>query len=152
MTCAEAARLILEADPQELEGTGDGSLAAHIRGCPQCGAMAQTVLKEEESMAAEMAAAVPMPDIDRLLQEAEASGGGETIPFRRKARRLGLSMIPVAAAAAIVSLLLLPEPQIPGDPYSPPEALPGLGLEVPEGQNVAVLATNNPNITVLWFF
>jgi hypothetical protein len=58
----------------------------------------------------------------------------------------------MAAAAALAALFLGTEPQLPGEPYRPPPETPGLGLEVPEGQNVAVLATNDPDITVLWFF
>lgn len=154
MTCDEAGGMILEGDAHELEGAGEGPLAAHIRDCPRCRGMARAVLDGENALAKEMARLVPMPDLNRLLQEAKASEEekGEVTPLRKRGRRLGMSLFPIAAAAAAAGLLFLTEPQTPFDPYFPPESTLGLGLEVPEGQTVAVLATNNPSITVLWFF
>ena len=152
MTCAEAAEQILEADRLELEGMGESMLARHLKGCSRCRAMALAVVRGEDSLAEEMAAVVPMPDLDALLDENGRSKPERTERIRIKARRFGLGLLPLAAAAAFASLFLSREPQVPGDSYSPPAFSPGLGLEVPEGRNVAVLATKNPNITVLWFF
>jgi hypothetical protein len=162
MNCAEAGGLILEARPSELEGSGDGILAQHIRDCEKCRGLARTVLEQEAAMGEELAAYVAIPDLDELLDRAsepepselERSGLEVRERMRRKARlrKAGFGLIPMAAAAVLAGLLLLEGPRLPGDPYSPPEPAGGLGVEVPEGQNVAVLATNNPNITVLWVF
>jgi hypothetical protein len=153
MTCAEARDLILEADPSELEGSGESLLADHIRECGRCRAVAGTILGAERSLAAGLADAVEPPDLDELLKKASRpeSPKGSILPLRK--RRVGLAVLPVVAAAAMVALLFLGEqPRLPGDPYTPPERSSGLGLEIPEGRNAAVLTTNNPNITVLWFF
>jgi len=151
MTCAEAYPAILEADPSVLEGLGESSLARHIRECPHCQEISRAVLSGESALAEGLVAAVAPPDLDALLDEA-LGPATEPKSLRFRTWRYGLSLVPVAAAAAMVALFLGGEPQLPGDPYLPPEPTPGLGLEVPEGQNVAVLATNDPEITVLWFF
>jgi len=151
MTCAEALQTILEADPSILEGQGESSLALHIQECPRCREMARVVLEGESLLAEELVAALPPPDLEALLDE--VLGPDSTPPkLRFRPRRLGLTLLPLAAAAAMVALFLGSEPRLPGDPYLPPQRAPGLGLEVPEGQNVAVMATNDPDITVLWLF
>ncbi len=151
MTCAEALQTILEADPSILEGQGDSSLALHIQECPRCRKMARAVLEGENVLAEELVAALPSPDLEALLDEVL---GPESTPkkLRFRHRRLGLTLLPLAAAAAMVALFLGSEPRLPGDPYLPPQRAPGLGLEVPEGRNVAVMATSDPDITVLWLF
>jgi hypothetical protein len=61
-------------------------------------------------------------------------------------------VLPLAAAAALAAILLLREPSLPGPLYSPPERAAAFEAEVPPDQNVAILATSDPNITVLWLF
>ena len=151
MTCAEALQAILEADPATLLGRGDDGLARHIRECSECRGMAQTVLETEESLGDALVAAVPAPPLDVLIDRVLPQPS-KSKPFRFRPKAFGLGLLPLAAAAAMVGLFLGTDPQIPGNPYSPSPEAPGLGLEVPEGQNVAVLATKDPNITVLWFF
>jgi hypothetical protein len=98
-----------------------------------------------------LTAAVSPPELDALLDQALGSDATPRI-LKVRPRRFGLALLPIAAAAAMVALFWGSEPQLPGDPYVPPDRTPGLGLEVSEGQTVAVLATNDPEITVLWFF
>lgn len=151
MTCAEALQAILEADPSELEGKGESRLVGHLRECPRCGEKARTVLIQEEALGQGLAEAVPLPNLDALLDQALAPGGKPwTLRFRP--RRTGLTLLPLAAAATLAALFLGRDPRLPGDPYAPVDPAPGLGLEVPDGRDVAVLATNDPTITVLWFF
>jgi hypothetical protein len=52
----------------------------------------------------------------------------------------------------MAGLFLAGRPQISGPIYTPPPSLGGLNAEAPEGQNLVVLQTNNPDITVLWLF
>jgi len=151
MTCAEALQGILEADPVTLQGQGDDILARHIRECSGCRGMAQTVLETEERLGDALVGAVPAPPLDVLIEKV-LSQPSKPKGLRFRPKPLGLSLLPLAAAAAMVGLFLGTDPRLPGDPYSPSPEAPGLGLEVPEGRNVAVLATNDPNITVLWFF
>ena len=151
MICVEAHRSILEADPLALEGRGDDPLALHIRECSSCRAMARAVLEGEKDLAEDLVAAVSLPDLDSLLD-------GALAPIRKRSslrlppKRFGLTVLPLAAAAAMAALFLGSDPQLPGELYFPSQPQPGLGLEVPTGQDVAVIATNNPDITVLWFF
>jgi hypothetical protein len=60
--------------------------------------------------------------------------------------------VPLAAAATIAGLFWAGQPRIPGPLYNPSPSTEGLNAEVPEGQNLVVLKTNNPDITVLWLF
>jgi len=162
MNCNEARGLMLEAHPSELEGSGNGILAQHIRGCGRCRYLARTVLAEEAAVGEELASYVAIPDLDELLDRAVEPESSEPEPSdlekqerlwrRARFRKAGFGLVPLAAAATIAGLLLVENPRMPGDPYTPSEPAPGLAVEVPEGQNIAVLATNNPNITVLWFF
>jgi predicted anti-sigma-YlaC factor YlaD len=158
MTCSDAVHRILEGDPLDLQGHGDSSLAEHIRTCPRCRAMAELVLEEERRLGIQMVGAVEVPDLDQLLDEALEKRPGTSPKTTSREhqglqfKRFGLPLIPLAAAAAVVTLFLGGEPSLPGDSYAPPQRTAGLGVEVPEGQNAAVLATNNPDITVLWFF
>ncbi len=162
MTCSDALQAILEADPAELEGPGSGSLAAHLRGCRRCRSMARAILADEALLAQGLVTSVPLLDLDRLLDEALGAAPVSEIvmvestpsekPRSFSWRRAAATLLPLAAAATLAALFLGRSPQLPGDPYQPAPEVPGLGLEVPEGRNVAVLATNNPDITILWFF
>jgi predicted anti-sigma-YlaC factor YlaD len=152
MKCVDAVELILEADPQDLAGKGDSILARHVRSCPKCRALALVVLEEERALAVQMVEAVPAPDLDAILALGLASENRPSSRHARKFRSAGYALIPLAAAAALVGLLLQSEPTLPGPAYSSPEPTVALGLEIPEGRNAAVLRTDNPDITVLWFF
>ncbi len=156
MKCADAREVILEADPSDLRGEGTGILVRHLRDCGGCRALARAVLEEQRLLAAEMVAAVPPPDVNEILDRAlcpqQVTGPIRRFRRSRRFKRMGLALIPLAAAAAAAALLLGTDPPLPGPSYSPPERIAALGLEVPEGQNAAVLQTKNPEITVLWFF
>ncbi len=151
MNCAEARQAILDADPADLEGRGEGSLARHLRDCSRCEDLARAVLVEERALAQGLAEAVAAPELDAILDQVLGSDPKPGV-FRFRLRRLGLTLLPVAAAAAMAALFLGSDPQLPGDPYLLPEPSQGLDLDIPQGQNVAVLATKDPKITVLWFF
>jgi hypothetical protein len=150
MKCADAVEQILEADPVDLCGDGDSLLAQHLRGCTKCQALAQVVIDEEGILAVQMAEVVSSTDPDEILDRSLGPSSARRIPGHFK--RAGFALLPLAAAAGIASLFLAGEPPLPGSSYAPPTRTPDLGLEVPEGRNAALLRTNNPDITVLWFF
>lgn len=157
MTCAEALEALLEADLTTLEGTGDEPLARHILGCPSCANRARAILQGEASLARALDAQGHKLDLDKILDAAGARTLGKIPPrpIRWRSRTLsnrGLTLLPLAAAAAVAALVLAREPSLPGPVYSPPPVVPGLEVEAPEGESVAVLETNNPEITVLWLF
>ncbi len=144
MTCTEAYEAILEADPGELSGNGDGPLTSHLSGCRRCQQLARAVLDEEADLGRTLVETVPSPNLDEILE-----GRMHRSPRRRNAWG---KVAPVAAAASLVGIFFTREPQLPGPLYTPPPASVGMDVQAPEGQNVAVLKTNNPDITVLWLF
>ena len=128
MTCNETKSAILEADPLELEGRGEGPLSLHIRGCGQCQERARIILAAEAGLASEMESLVREPDLERILQEVPP-GTRSTSPRRergragsgiwgRALRTLPLrTVLPLAAAAGLAALFLLREPSLPGPLY-----------------------------------
>jgi len=152
MTCDEALEAILEAEPDALAGLGDHPLADHVRTCTRCRALARSVMADEEALGRELGSAVPASDLEGLLNQAFPPRTAGPKLFRPRHRALGLALIPLAAAAAAVSLFFHFQVPAPGVSTPSLHTPPGLGLVVPEGRNAAVLATNNPDITVLWFF
>jgi len=156
MKCTEVRMGLLEAELPVLEGLGDDPVAQHIRECSGCAEKARTILRGEASLARALEEAAPFPDLDRIL-DAAGIEPPEAIPLQPRGRswsrsRTGLTLLPLAAAAAIAALFLGRDPSLPGPPYTPPEAQAGLDVEVPEGNSVVVLETNNSEITVLWLF
>jgi hypothetical protein len=152
MNCNEAFQGILEAEANELQAAGETPLGRHIRDCPKCAAMAERVLRDQEALSRALVEEVAPPDLDALLARAAESEPGLRVPGSKRIKRLGFAVLPLAAAAGMAALLLSADPPLPGDSYLPPAQVAGLDLEVPEGTDVAVLATRNPDITVLWFF
>lgn len=50
MTCDQSLARMMEADPHELRGEADTELAAHIRGCPRCARVAETLVAEVDAI------------------------------------------------------------------------------------------------------
>ena len=76
--------------------------------------------------------------------------GGQTARPRIRPWR---HWIAIGAAASIAALLFLtrPETRPSGAAFTPSEAAHAM-VDAPVGHNVAVIQTDNPDITVLWFF
>jgi hypothetical protein len=152
MTCAEAHEAILEADPGELSGNGEGALAIHLSGCSKCRQLARLVLDGEADLGRTLVEAVPSPNLDEILERGARRGAQRGTRRSPRRRFVWATVVPLASAATLVGIFFTREPQLPGPPYTPPPASVGLDVQAPEGQNVAVLKTNNPDITVLWLF
>lgn len=157
MTCEEALDLILEADPQSLEGRRDSPLAEHLGMCTRCQSTANVILEEEAQLSKAMTREAPRVDSLAILAAAEKRRvtpiGTPFLPPRWRIRSRNLAMAGLASAAAVIALLLGKNPSLPGPEYSVPQvARTGLDLQVPDGRTAAVLETNNPDITVLWLF
>jgi hypothetical protein len=155
MKCVDARRALLEAELNTLEGVGDEPLARHVRECPGCSSVARTILEGEAALCDALKRAAPRLDPQRLLavageeEAAVARRGVQPLrSWKRPARALAL--LPLAAAAAATGLFLGRPPSLPGPPYAPPASVGGLDVQAPGGSGVAVLQTNNPEITVLW--
>ena len=157
MTCDDALEALLEADPTVLEGIGEEPLARHLRKCAACARKALAIRQGEASLAAALERALPAPDLEVILAAAGVDSSGPAIPLPAPQRSRAVStkvlaLFPMAAAAAVAALLLTRPPALPGPVYSPPPPAPGLDVRTPAGSSVAVLETNNPDITVLWLF
>jgi hypothetical protein len=136
MTCPEARKAMLVADPAELRGETETPLAVHIAGCAEC------------RRAATMFAA-------GTAQLAVASANRASVQRRRVSRRtIGLALVP-AAAAAILAVVLVTRSSRRGAamPRAAVSSLPAartVSLEVARGQQATVLKTADPKVTVIW--
>ena len=155
MRCDEARALLLEAEPEELAGAGDAPLAVHLRECAGCAAATRVLLGQSSLLDEALAAQPPVPDVEAILARA-----GVPAPARARAPRRGWRGIAprralwgaLSAAAATAALLLL-RPDVPPTrlatahaPTAPPV------VESSSSPGVAVIATDDPDITVVWFF
>lgn len=141
---------LLEAEPAALRGEGDTPLAAHVRSCAGC-REAATVLLEETALLDAALGATPPLDVDAVLRRAAldvASGAQPNTPVRTRGRWAAGTAV-AAAAVAVLYLGRATPPPAPGG-AAVGAAVPI--LEAAPAQDVAVLATGNPDITVLWFF
>jgi hypothetical protein len=169
--CTPFRELMLEADPGELRGVGNGALARHLRACDSCARVAALLLEETARLDALLDDA-PEVDVAGILARAGMSPAS-TAPEPRIAppsaaavapsapARVGMLFprrriwIPLAAAAALAAVLLLRSPRLrsPGASVAaaPATAAPPL-VEPAAGQDAAILQTDDPEITVIWLF
>jgi hypothetical protein len=156
MKCFEARLALLEEDLRTLMAEGDGPLAEHLRGCSDCQARAEVILRGEALLATELEKGVPQTDLARIIEIAGRREEG-IIPFPARAAKWAtrgprVAILPVAAAAAVAILFLSRPPSLPGPEFTPEPVSHGLGVEAPEGHSMAVLETGNPDIKVVWLF
>ncbi len=147
-SCPDRLEALLEAEPAELRGIGENEVARHVRDCTGCAQEAERILQRTAELDHALSAHAGVLDADALIDAALAGVG-------TKPRQHRWSWVTgMAAAAALVGLLLVPR----GGPTIeqatsldlPMAMLPT--VEAAPGQNVAVIQTGNPDITVLWFF
>lgn len=150
--CTRFRHDLLATDPDELSGRADSALGRHIRDCERCRVAARVILEATEGLRTVFDAPAPPLDADAVLARARF----EAVPSRSKSdgRRVAWGRwVSVAAAAAIGGLLLLGERErpLPGQAFTP-RLQPFAVVEAPADRNVVVIPTENPDITVLWFF
>ena len=153
--------IIAEADPVTLEDglSGSGEHAGHFKACPACGDAARAVLALNASLVEGLAAEKPSAPLDRALRAAAAEAERRRTVSRR---RLWRGLVPLAAAASVAGLLAIRSVGIspvdlPGEAYQPIEMTAWateteVDVSAPEGTNVAVFRTPNPDIVVYWFY
>ena len=165
--CSEFRAMILEAEPPELRAEGDGPLAVHLRGCPDCARAAALVLQETAQLE-EYLGDTPAFDVDAILKRAGFPAGvSETIAPRPAMPREGdppsfrsfrgqRLWVPLAAAAAIAALLLMRGSETPraGVSVAASTTLHAAAplVEPVAGQDAAIMQTDDPDITVVWLF
>lgn len=146
--CADMRERLLEADPAELRGEGDSTVALHIGGCTACAAAARRILGSQQQMADALSAlTLPAPVVPPASQAVR----------RARGRRSLLRALAPLAAAAILVLFLLQQRAVDELPRLEPVPEPtAYAPDMPVvnatgGSDVAVMQTSNPNITVVWF-
>ncbi len=156
MRCTEARELLLTAEPDELRGEGDSTLAGHLRTCPACRRLATAILESEAALAADLDALAAGRSADvtgALLRSIEAAGLGRS----RKRRPLLIPFLLPLAAAALLAVLLLPsrshrdsreELALPAA-FASAEAP---ALSTPPGRTALILDTDDPDYQIIWFF
>ena len=158
--CVEMRERLLEADPAELLGEGDSTVALHIAGCAACTAAARRVLRSQQELAdalsqlSDRSAPAAGARVVSVGSGASAESAGR--PARRVRRRLLRVMPPLAAAAVLVLFLLQQRttaelPRLEPVPEPTAYALDMPMVNATDGSDVAVMQTSNPDITVVWF-
>jgi hypothetical protein len=149
MECKSALELLLEAGPAELAGQGDSELAAHVRECERCGAVAARLLEGQEGLAGALAELGPRTDVEEALSIVRARRRG--MGWGRYGWRLAA---PLAAAAVLAVLLLarLPDGRMPGEMVQLPAPPIEPAVEAPLAQNVMVFETRDRSAKVIWFY
>ncbi|HKK27794.1 MAG TPA: hypothetical protein VKB18_06910 [Gemmatimonadota bacterium] len=176
MECEAAREAMMECEPAELEGGGDGPLAAHLGTCEACRRRARTLAAELRALDAALEAmsgrsadrtpaAAREHDVPRGMAAGMAGAGRWERGWRLAA--------PVAVAAAIAVLVLAWPNGRPAGPVDRGPAAaaggaePGSGrapapgqsatrgrlrVRVPDDRRVAVFQTRDPSVAVVWFF
>ena len=153
-SCTRSLDYLLEAELDELDGSADTEVGRHVGDCERCRVVAQKVLDRTARLDSALATVPHRFDVDALLRRARSAEPGPraaTIsPLRRRWQRFAT----VALAASIVGLLILGDQDapLPDSTLAPSVAARLPIVEAPATQNVAVISTDNPDITVLWFF
>jgi anti-sigma factor RsiW len=175
MKCREAEILLLEADPYELRGEGDGALATHLRRCEACRRSARRILEGERALDDALRARAARRSVDHVLREVRATlaEGREDpagqVPGAPRSIRWKVA-VPLAAAAVAAIALWSRGPGDESTPVSPvvrpawsapPSATAstaaeagerGSGLRVEADERFALLPTESPTISVVWFY
>lgn len=150
--CAHVRELMLEADPAELRGSGSPVVAAHVRECGQCRLLAERMLSAHQQL----------DDALSTLTGQHAAAPALTMRSRRDRTRSLLSaraarvFAPLAAAAVLVLMLYqqrtpddLPSLEPMADVVALADGAPV--VNVTSGDDVAIMSTTNPSITVIWY-
>jgi hypothetical protein len=150
VTCATARTLMLTADPAELAGSTGSDLTLHIATCASCRGRAALLLEAQGELA-RVLDAPGAQDSPTAVRSALA-----TARRRRDDARRRRWTLPLAAAAVLAGLMVIRfgsrAPVQPSPPAVPPAAGHRITVTAPQGRNVAVLQTDNPNVVIIWFF
>ena len=151
MNCELALERMLDANPEKLEGRGDSELVVHIQGCGRCQAVAAELLAGHGMLAAQIHSVDADRGVERVLPAVRRAA------IQRVRRRRLIRFALPAAAAAVLALWAARDPMPSMPLVDPPARLAGQPPTQPTvrlapNTNALVLETNNPKITVVWFY
>jgi anti-sigma factor RsiW len=149
--CRVALERLLDAEPAELEGRGDSELAAHVRGCTRCGALAARLTRGQAELARALDALGPRLDVEAALAAVRVR------PLRASAWRRTVAWgTPLAAAAVLASVILVRGwnrgPSLPNEMLPRSVAAIEPLVEAPAAGNVLVFETKDQSAKVIWFY
>lgn len=163
--CAGVRDLMLEADPAELRGTGSSQVAAHVCECIPCRRLADGMLTAQlelatslDALTAQRANAVgSKADLSlsqiRGASPAPATGRVTRVPGSMSYRRAAGVLLAAAAALVLIlyprsgAELARPEPRTERIAMAADRPV----VSVTSGDEVVIMNTTNPNITVVWY-
>ena len=150
MNCEMALEQMLESDMEDLTGESGTDLAGHVVTCERCQAVASEIVEGQRRLADSLRAMESGRAVDTVLGEVRAQATRRS----RRTRAFGV-LVPLAAAAALALLVtsdrsgMVPaSPVVTESAKAPPRAL----VRLPPTTNAMVLKTDNPKITVVWFY
>lgn len=152
MPCEMKLDVLLEAEPDELAGVGDTAVAQHVVLCSRCRAIADEILEGQALLAEELRVLTPARNVESVVDRVRAQ-----VPRRRLRSRLRTVVLPLAAAAVLSILVLgdrVPQRMVSNDttPHGAARLDAARAIQVSPARNVAVMKTDNPKITVVWFY
>ncbi len=152
VNCEMALEQMLESDVEDLTGESGTDLAAHIVTCERCQAVASELVDGQRRLADGLRAMEAGRPVDAVLDEVRA----QATRRRRRARAFGV-LVPFAAAAALALLITSDRSGTvppPSDAVVPESAtpVPRTLVRLPPATNAMLLKTDNPKITVVWFY
>lgn len=131
---------LLEADSLALSGALDTALARHLAGCPSCRRDAELILAGEHALATALGSMQPSTPLPPVV---ELAGW-------RSRRRWWL----MASAAAVIALVWTGSTVRDAGQLDAPARVVEApsGPEVAARRNTVFLKTDNPDITIVWFY
>lgn len=147
MNCKLAFERMLEADPQELNPESATELGSHIAGCERCRAVADEILAGQRLLGDAVNAFGAEGQVDTALRGVRAAARA-----RRRWRMASVALLPLAAAAVLVLFVTVDGGRTLQAPIRQADVPSRPTVTLPPATNAMVLQTENPKISVVWFY
>jgi hypothetical protein len=122
MTCTQMLERLIEADPDALAGRGSSDVAAHVRECARCGAVARQLLADTSLLAATVNAKGAIVRRMRPAPIVLALAAAATVAFLMLPQQPGAR--PELAVQPPASVAVQPAPASQAPAISPPSSSP----------------------------